>query len=310
VDWSKKKILVTGGNGFLGTSLVKELKNKDANEIVIPSSKKDDLRNLENCRKVVKDIDIVFHLAANVGGIGLHSEKPGDLFYDNLMMGTQLLNESKNEGIEKFIGLGTVTSYPKLSKIPFSEEHIWDGYPDETNAPYGLAKKMLIVQSLSYRKQFNFKSINIIPTNLYGPNDHFNNKKSHVIPSLITKIHNAKINDEKSVEIWGDGTPTRDFMFVDDAARGSVLAAEKYDDVIPLNLGTLEEVSIKHVAETICKLLGYDGELTWDKSKPNGQMRRCVSSKRAKEIINFEPKIGLTEGLKLTTEWYLNNKDT
>ena len=218
MDLKNKKILVTGGNGFLGKNVVKNLENLGISDITIPSSSDYDLRNMNNCKKVVDGIDVVFHLAAHVGGIGLNREKPGELFFDNLMMGTQLLHESKMANVEKFIALGTVCSYPKFTQIPFSEDDIWNGYPEETNAPYGLAKKMLLVQSKAYREQYNFRSIVVIPTNLYGPDDNFDPSSSHVIPALILKIFLAKKNNLEQIEVWGDGSPTRDFLFVDDAA--------------------------------------------------------------------------------------------
>ena len=233
MDLKNKKILVTGGNGFLGKNVVRNLENLGVSDIIIPSSSDCDLRNMGNCKKAVDGIDVVFHLAAHVGGIGLNREKPGELFFDNLMMGTQLLHESKMANVKKFIALGTVCSYPKFTQVPFSEDDIWNGYPEETNAPYGLAKKMLLVQSKAYREQYDFHSIVVIPTNLYGPSDNFDPSSSHVIPALILKISNAKKNNLDQIEVWGDGNPTRDFLFVDDAAKGIVQAAEKYDEIPP-----------------------------------------------------------------------------
>ena len=304
MNWNEKTVLVTGSKGFLGSFLVKELEKLCPKKIITPSSKELDLRDNSNCKKAVLDVDIVFHLAAHVGGIGLNKEKPGDLFYDNLMMGTQLLHEAKNASVQKFIALGTVCSYPKFSQIPFLESSIWDGYPEETNAPYGLAKKMMLVQSQAYREQYNFKSIVVIPTNLYGPNDNFDPSSSHVIPALILKINNAKKNNSKSITLWGDGTPTRDFLYVEDASRGIILAADKYDDPLPINLSSEEEISIKQLADIISDLMKFDGKITWDTSKPNGQPRRCVSNKRAEEKLNFKPEISLKEGLRRTIECY------
>ena len=309
MNWSEKKILVTGSNGFLGSHLVNELKKIGAKNIVTPSSKEYDLRKNENCRKIVSGIDIVFNIAAHVGGIGLNRNKPGELFYDNLMMGTQLLHEAKNASVEKFVALGTVCSYPKFSQIPFTETSIWDGYPEETNAPYGLAKKMLLVQSQAYRQQYNFKSIVVIPTNLYGPNDNFEPSSSHVIPALILKIYNAKKNNEDRVVVWGDGSVTRDFLYVKDAVKGIILAAEKYDDELPLNLGWSEEISIMELTKLICELLDYNGNIIWDKTKPNGQPRRCVSYQRAKEKIGFEPTTKLKDGLKNSIKWFVENQE-
>jgi len=304
MNWNEKTVLVTGSKGFLGSFLVKELEKLCPKKIITPSSKELDLRDNSNCKKAVLDVDIVFHLAAHVGGIGLNKKRPGDLFYDNLMMGTQLLHEAKNASVQKFIALGTVCSYPKFSQIPFLESSIWDGYPEETNAPYGLAKKMMLVQSQAYREQYNFKSIVVIPTNLYGPNDNFDPLSSHVIPALILKINNAKKNNSKSITLWGDGTPTRDFLYVEDASRGIILAADKYDDPLPINLSSEEEISIKQLADIISDLMKFDGKITWDTSKPNGQPRRCVSNKRAEEKLNFKPEISLKEGLRRTIECY------
>ncbi len=309
INWSEKKVLVAGGGGFLGSHVVNQLQKVGAKNIVVPSSKECDLRKNENCKKAVRDIDIAFNVAAHVGGIGLHIDKPGELFYDNLMIDTQLLHEAKNASVEKFVAIGTVCSYPKFSQIPFTESSIWDGYPDETTASYGLGKKMLLVQSQAYRQQYNFKSIIVIPTNLYGPNDHFNTSSAHVIPALILKIYNAKKHNDDKVVLWGDGSPTRDFLFVENAAKGIILAAEKYDSELPLNLGSSEETSIMELSKLICELLDYNGSIVWDKTKPNGQPRRCISWQRAKEEIGFEPTTKLKDGLKKTIEWFVVNQE-
>ena len=309
MNWSEKRVLVTGAAGFLGSHLVNNLRNVGAKEIVTPSSKEYDLRKNENCRKVVSDIDIVFNLAGRIGGIEFNKQLPGELFYDNLMIGTQLLHEAKNASVEKFVAQGTVCSYPKFGQIPFTEDMIWDGYPEEINAPYGLAKKMLLVQSQAYRQQYKFKSIVVIPTNFYGPNDNFDLSSSHVIPALIRKILNAKKNNDDEIVVWGDGSATRDFMYVEDTAKGLILAAEKYDDDAPLNIGTSRETSIKELTETICELMDYNGNLVWDKTKSNGQPRRCISNLRAKEMIGFEATTKLKDGLRNTIEWFIENQE-
>ena len=304
MNWNEKTVLVTGSKGFLGSFLVKELEKLSTKQIITPSSEELDLRDNSNCKKAVRDVDIVFHLAGRGGGIGFMRKNPADAFYDNILMSTQLIHESKEANVEKFIALGTVCSYPKFAPIPFSEEDIWDGYPEETNAAYGLSKKMMLVQSQAYRQQFGFKCISLITTNLYGPLDDFDPLTSHVIPAIISKINNAKKNNSNSLTLWGDGTPTRDFLYVEDACRGIVLASEKYDDSLPINLGTEEEISIKQLAELISELMKFNGKIIWDTSKPNGQPRRCVSNKKAMEKLNFKPQISLKEGLKRTIEWY------
>ena len=245
MKWEEKTVLVTGGNGFLGTAVIDELEKKSPKKIISPSSKEIDLRINSNCKKVVQNVDIIIHLAGKGGGIGIMKDKPAEIFYDNIMISTQLIHEANVANVEKFLALGTVCSYPKFSPIPFAEENIWDGYPEETNAAYGLAKKMMMVQSDAYRQQFGFQSINIIPTNLYGPNDDFGISTSHVIPAIIQKIHDAKKKNYNSIGMWGDGSPTRDFLFVQDAARGIILAAEKYNDSFPINISNEEEISIK-----------------------------------------------------------------
>jgi GDP-L-fucose synthase len=285
------------------------LKEKNPKKITIPDSKKYDLRNVDNCKSVLQDIDVVFHLAAKVGGIGLNQSKPGELFYDNLMMGVNLMEEARKNKIEKFISLGTICSYPKFTPIPFKEDSIWDGYPEETNAPYGLAKKMLLVQSQAYRQQYNFESITLFPTNLFGQNDNFDEDSSHVIPAIIKKVLNAIQNKHDSISLWGDGTPTRDFLYVDDAAFGILLAAEKYSDPEPLNLGSGIEISIKDLATLIIKLMNANLKISWDVNKPNGQPKRCVSIEKAKNKIGFQPKVSLEDGLKLTIDSFINKNN-
>ena len=304
MDWSGKKVLVTGGNGFLGSHVVNELKNLNVKDIVIPTSKDYDLRNRTDCKKVLKDIDVVFHLASTSGGIMFLKERPAEAFYDNIMMGVNLIHEAKEAGIEKLIITGAVSSYPKLAPIPFNEKNIWDGYPDETNAPYGIAKRTLLVQSQAYRQQFDFNSIILFLTNLYGPKDHFDPASATVIPALINKISSAKKQNEKSISIWGDGTPTRDFLYVQDAVRGLMLAAEKYDEGLPINLGSDQETTINELVNLISKITGFKGQIKWDKSKPNGQPRRKVSNKLAEEKLGFKAETTLEEGLQKTIEWF------
>ena len=308
MNWNEKKVLVTGGNGFLGKNLISQLRDKKVKEIISPSSSEFDLRIASKCKEVVNGIDIVFHLAGRVGGIGYNQKYPGDVFYDNLMMGTQILHESKEANVEKFIGMGTVCSYPKFAAIPFIEESIWDGFPEETNASYGLSKKMMIVQSQSYKQQYDFNSISIIPTNFYGPEDDFDPKISHVIPALILKVHEAMKNKSNEITLWGDGTPSRDFLHIHDAARGVILAAEKYSDSEPINLGSQKEISIKELITIICELMNFDGEIIWDKTKPNGQPRRCVSYEKAKKELGFKPEIQFKDGLKQTIDWFYENE--
>ena len=304
MDWKNSSILVTGGTGFLGSRVVSLLKNRGAENIIISHSNENDLRLRESCSDITKNIDIVFHIAAKVGGIGFNQEKPAELFYDNLMMGTNLMEEARKNGVKKFVALGTICSYPKFTPLPFAENDIWNGYPEETNAPYGLAKKMLLVQSQAYFQQYNFNSIVVFPTNLYGPRDNFSEDSSHVIPALIKKVFFAKNADKKKITLWGDGSPSRDFLYVDDAAEGIILAAEKYNNQEPINLGTSEEITIKELIEKIQKIMNTDLEIEWELEKPNGQPRRCVSFEKAKNEIGFSPKINLEEGLRKTINWY------
>ena len=304
MDWKNSSILVTGGTGFLGSRSVSLLKNRGINNIIISHSNENDLRLKESCSDITKNIDIVFHVAAKVGGIGFNQEKPAELFYDNLMMGTNLMEEARKNGVKKFIALGTICSYPKFTPLPFAEDNIWNGYPEETNAPYGLAKKMLLVQSQAYFQQYNFNSIVVFPTNLYGPKDNFSKDSSHVIPALIKKVFFAKNTGKKKITLWGDGSPSRDFLYVDDAAEGIILAAEEYNNQEHINLGTSEEITIKELIEKIQKIMNVDLEIEWELEKPNGQPRRCVSFEKAKNEIGFSPKINLEEGLRKTINWY------
>ncbi|MBF2055735.1 MAG: GDP-L-fucose synthase [Cyanobacterium sp. T60_A2020_053] len=309
LELKNKKILVTGGSGFLGKQVVAELLKAGATKenITIPRSKDCDLTVWENCQKVVKNQDVVVHLAAHVGGIGLNQVKPAELFYDNLMMGAQLIHASYQAGVEKFTCVGTICAYPKFTPVPFKEDDIWNGYPEETNAPYGVAKKALLVQLQSYRQQYGFNGIYLLPVNLYGPEDNFDPASSHVIPALIRKVHEAQQRGDKTIPVWGDGSPTREFLYSNDAARGIVMGTLSYDDLEPVNLGTNFEISIKDLTELICDLMGFEGELVWQTDKPNGQPRRCLDTSRAKEAFGFTAQMELKEGLKNTIDWYRAN---
>jgi GDP-L-fucose synthase len=304
--WNDKNVLVTGGAGFLGSFIVKKLKEKGLNEenIRVPRSKDTNLRRWENCVEVVKDIDVVIHLAAKVGGIGYNQKYPATLFYDNAIMGIQLMETSRQENVEKFVAVGTVCAYPKYTSVPFKEENLWDGYPEETNAPYGLAKKMMLVQSQAYRQQYGFNSIFLLPVNLYGSKDNFDLESSHVIPALIRKFTEAVENNKKDVIIWGTGEVSREFLYVEDAARGIILAAEKYNKPEPVNLGAGFEIKIKDLVELIAKITGFGGQIVWDTTKPDGQPRRCLNISRAEREFGFVAKTDFKEGLKRTIEWY------
>lgn len=301
--WKKKKVVVTGGSGFLGKHLVKKLAQLGAS-IFIPRSDQFDLRTLEACKRVVKGQDIVIHLAAKVGGIGLNMDKPGEMFYDNIMMGAQLMEQSRLAGVGKFVAIGTICAYPKNTPIPFKEENLWEGYPEETNAPYGLAKKMLLVQSQAYRKQYKFNSIYLLPVNLYGPGDKKDVITSHVIPALITKVHQAQKEGKKEIIVWGTGKATREFLYVEDAVEGIILATERYNKSGPINLGAGFEISIKKLAQLICELASFKGKIIWDKSKPDGQPRRQLDTRKAWEEFGFKARIDFMTGLKKTVEWY------
>lgn len=309
VNLKNKKILVTGGAGFLGSFVMEKLLARDVlqQNISVPRSSELDLRKLENCQRVVRDQDIVIHLAAKVGGIGLNREKPGELFYDNLIMGAQLMEEARKAKVEKFVAVGTVCAYPKFTPIPFREENLWNGYPEETNAPYGLAKKMLLVQAQAYRRQYGFSAIYLLPVNLYGPRDNFDHASSHVIPALIKKVYEAQKEGKNYIEVWGTGKATREFLYVEDAAEAIVLAAEKYDKSEPVNIGAGFEISIKDLIETICRLMNFDGEIRWNVTKPDGQPRRCLDTSRASREFRFETKTTFEEGLRKTIEWYQGN---
>ena len=308
--WQDKRVCVTGGAGFLGSFVTARLHERGAKEVFIPTIEKYDLVQLDSIRQMLDDSnpDIIIHLAAQVGGIGANREHPAEFFYSNLMMGVQLIHEAWLRGVEKFVALGTICAYPKFTPIPFKEENLWDGYPEETNAPYGLAKKMLLVQSQAYRQQYGFNSIFIMPVNLYGPRDNFKPESSHVIPALIKKCVEAIESGADSIEVWGDGTPTREFLYVEDAAEGILLATEKYDSPEPINLGSGMEISIKHLVELIARLSGLKGRIIWDTSKPNGQPRRRLDVTRAEQAFGFKAETSFEEGLKKTIEWYRDQK--
>jgi GDP-L-fucose synthase len=305
---NNKKIVVTGGAGFLGSFIVEKLKEKGVNkeDIQIPRSKDMDLRRWENCVGVVKDTDIVIHLAAKVGGIGFNRDYPATLFYDNAVMGIQMMEAARTEGVEKFVAIGTVCAYPKFTPVPFKEDDLWNGYPEETNAPYGLAKKMMLVQSQAYRQQYGFNSIFLLPVNLYGPRDNFDLESSHVIPALIRKFTEAVENNKKEVGVWGTGKASREFLYVVDAAEGIILATERYNKPEPVNIGAGFEIKIKDLVELIAEIVGFDGEIRWDTTKPDGQPRRCLDTTKAEKEFGFRAKTDFREGLEKTIAWYKN----
>lgn len=307
LNLKKQRILVTGGNGFLGSHLVRLLRDEfkvPAAQIKAPSSTEADLRQLAVCQAVTKEIDVVIHLAAKVGGIGANREKPGEFFYDNLMMGAQLFEAARQNGVRKFVAVGTVCSYPKFCPVPFHEDDLWNGYPEETNAPYGLAKKMLLVQSQAYRQQYGFNSIFLMPVNMYGPGDNFDPASSHVIPALIRKVAEAKRQQLPQIVVWGTGVATREFLFVEDGARAILLATQKYDQSDPVNIGSAYEISIKDLIGVITELMGYQGTVVWDASKPDGQPRRKLDTSRATAKFGFTSQTDFVTGLKETISWY------
>ena len=305
--WKEKTFLVTGGAGFLGSHLIEQMKEKGTSpeDIQVTRSKTTDLRIWEHCVDAVQDIDVVIHLAAKVGGIGYNRENPATLFYDNAMMGIQLMEAARRAGVEKFVQVGTVCAYPKYTPVPFREEDLWNGYPEETNAPYGVAKKILLVQAQAYREQYGFNAIYLLPVNLYGPRDNFDPESSHVIPALIRKFVEAKKEGSDTVEVWGTGSASREFLYVDDAARAIVLATERYNKQDPVNLGSGTEITIRDLVALIGELTGFDGRIVWDATKPDGQPRRCLDVSRAREEFGFESEMGFREGLKRTIEWYV-----
>ncbi|MEA5549805.1 GDP-L-fucose synthase [Anabaena cylindrica UHCC 0172] len=306
LELKNKRIVVTGGAGFLGRQVIDQLckAGADREKITVTRSHDCDLRVWENCQRAVDQQDIVIHLAAHVGGIGLNREKPAELFYDNLMMGTQLIHAAYQVGLEKFVCVGTICAYPKFTPVPFKEEDLWNGYPEETNAPYGIAKKALLVQLQSYRQQYGFNGIYLLPVNLYGPEDNFDPRSSHVIPALIRKVHEAQVKGEKQLPVWGDGSPTREFLYSEDAARGIIMGTQLYNDSDPINLGTGYEISIKDLINLICELMEYEGEIIWETHQPNGQPRRCLDTEKAKQAFGFTAQVSFREGLKNTIDWY------
>ncbi|MBE9060001.1 GDP-L-fucose synthase [cf. Phormidesmis sp. LEGE 11477] len=312
MELANKKILVTGGAGFLGKQVVDQLRQAGANpdQIQVIRSRDYDLTEMDACKRAVVGQDVIIHLAAHVGGIGLNREKPAELFYDNLMMGAQLIHAAYQAGTEKFVCVGTICAYPKFTPVPFKEDDLWAGYPEETNAPYGIAKKALLVQLEAYRQQYGFDGIYLLPVNLYGPEDNFDPRSSHVIPALIHKVHAAQVNGDKTLAVWGDGSPTREFLYSTDAARGIVMATQRYSDAAPVNLGTNSEISIKDLAELVCEVMDFEGDLVWQADKPNGQPRRCLDTERAKQAFGFEAQVDFREGLKKTVEWYRQHAKT
>lgn len=308
--WQNRRVCVTGGAGFLGSFVTEKLRQRGANEIFIPRYSEYDLVQPQDVERLLDDArpDVIIHLAAHVGGIGANRLHPAEFFYDNLMMGVQLMHQAWKRGVEKFVAIGTVCAYPKFTPVPFREDDLWNGYPEETNAPYGLAKKMLLVQAQAYRQQYGFNAIFLLPVNLYGPRDNFDLESSHVIPALIRKCIEAQESGQERVEVWGDGSPTREFLYVEDAAEGILLAAERYNGADPVNLGSGFEISIRDLAELIRRLTGFEGKLVWDTSKPNGQPRRALDISRAERYFGFRAKTDFEEGLRRTIEWYRQNR--
>ncbi len=308
--WEKRRVTVTGGAGFLGSCVVRKLEARGCKSIFVPRSKSYDLVSYEGCKRVYEDSkpDFVIHLAAQVGGIGANRANPGKFFYENLMMGVQMMELGRQTGIEKFVAIGTICAYPKFTPVPFTEENLWNGYPEETNASYGLAKKMLLVQAQSYKQQYGFNAIYLLPVNLYGPGDNFDPQSSHVIPALIKKCVDAIAIGNSEVTVWGTGKPTREFLYVEDAAEGILLASEKYNKPDPINLGAGFEISIKDLVDLIVKLTGFKGKILWDNSMPDGQPKRMLDTSRAEREFGFKAKTDFEEGLKKTIDWYVSVK--
>ncbi len=309
--WKGKRVLLSGGNGFLGTFVVRRLQQLSPAQIFVPRSRDYDLRETESVHRVLADTrpDIIIHMAARVGGIGANQARPAEFFYDNLRMGVEFLHAAWKYGVEKFVTIGTVCSYPKVTPVPFREEDLWKGYPEETNAPYGLAKKMLLVQSMAYRQQYGFNSIFLLPANLYGPGDNFELDSSHVIPALIRRIIEASERGDERIVVWGTGNPTREFLYVSDAAEGILLAAQGYNESEPVNLGVGSEISIRDLASLIVRLTGFQGSISWDASKPDGQPRRSLDTGKAERLFGFRARVPFEEGLRNTIEWFSKHRD-
>jgi GDP-L-fucose synthase len=304
--WADRRVVVTGGGGFLGSFVVERLRAVGAGDISAPRKAQYDLRHVDAIRDLLEDArpNMIIHLAATVGGIGANRSHPAQFFYENLMMGAQLLHESYRAGVEKFVGIGTICEYPKITPLPFHEDSLWDGYPEETNAPYGIAKRALLAQSQAYRQEYGYNAIHLMPVNLYGPRDNFDLNTSHVIPALIRKSVEAQARGDHEIVVWGDGTPTREFLYAADAAEAIVLAAERYDDADPVNLGSGDEISIRDLVTTITDTVGFSGDLVWDTSKPNGQPRRRLDVSRARERFGFVARTPFAQGLRQTVDWY------
>src|SRR5512138_2322474 len=311
LHWPSERVVVTGGAGFLGSFVLEELRRRGAKDVFVPRSKDYDLVRMDAVKALYRDArpTIVLHLAARVGGIGANRDNPGKFFYDNLMMGVQLIEVGRQVGLRKLVALGTICAYPKHCPVPFKEEDLWSGYPEETNAPYGLAKKMMLVQAQAYRQQYGFNSIFLLPVNLYGPRDNFNLQSSHVIPALIRKAVEAQERGDKELSVWGDGSPTREFLYVEDAAEGILAAAERYNGDQPVNLGSGYEISIKDLAEMIVRMTGFEGKLAWQTDKPNGQPRRGLDVTRAKELFGWQAQVPFEEGMRRTIDWFCANRD-
>jgi GDP-L-fucose synthase len=319
--WRNKRVIVTGGAGFLGSFVIERLKQRGAAQIFVPVIEQYDLCKIEDIQRMFDDAlgspedprqpkleTLIIHLAALAGGIGANRACPADFFYINLMMGVQMMHQAWLRKVDKFVAIGTVCAYPKFTPVPFREDDLWNGYPEETNAPYGLAKKMLLVQAQAYREQYGFNAIYLLPVNLYGPRDNFDLESSHVIPALIRKCLEAKERGDESVVLWGDGSPTREFLYAGDAAEGILMAAERYDGSLPVNLGSGNEISVKDLAEMIARLTGFQGRIAWDISKPNGQPRRALDTSRAEALFGFRAKVSFDAGLRQTIDWYLQHR--